>query len=46
MGVYPFMFGSINDFEPIAQDIIKVSIDGSATERRLTHHAERPEGAL
>lgn len=24
MGVYPFMFGSIKDFEPIAQEIIKV----------------------
>lgn len=24
MGVYPFMFGSIKDFEPVAQDIIKV----------------------
>ncbi|KAJ9624594.1 uncharacterized protein PV06_06408 [Exophiala oligosperma] len=23
MGVYPFMFGSIKDFEPVAQDIIK-----------------------
>lgn len=25
MGVYPFMFGSIKDFEPVAQEIIKVS---------------------
>jgi hypothetical protein len=24
MGVYPFMFGSIKDFEPVAQSIIKV----------------------
>ena len=24
MGVYPFMFGSIKDFEPVVQDIIKV----------------------
>jgi hypothetical protein len=25
MGVYPFMFGSIKDFEPVAEQIIKVS---------------------
>ncbi len=24
MGVYPFMFGTIKDFEPVAQEIIKV----------------------
>jgi len=24
MGVYPFMFGSIKDFEPVAEEIIKV----------------------
>jgi hypothetical protein len=24
MGVYPFMFGAIKDFEPVAQEIIKV----------------------
>lgn len=27
MGVYPFMFGSVNDFEPVAEDIIKVRLD-------------------
>ena len=36
MGVYPFMFGSINDFEPIAQEIIKVSIERTLTRFRLT----------
>lgn len=25
MGVYPFMFGTVKDFEPVAQEIIKVS---------------------
>jgi hypothetical protein len=24
MGVYPFMFGSIRDFEPVAEQIIQV----------------------
>lgn len=24
MGVYPFMFGSIKDFEPVVEDIVKV----------------------
>ena len=24
MGVYPFMFGSIKDFEPIVESIVKV----------------------
>jgi hypothetical protein len=24
MGVYPFMFGAIKDFEPVVQEIIKV----------------------
>lgn len=24
MGVYPFMFGSVKDFEPVVEDIIKV----------------------
>jgi hypothetical protein len=24
MGVYPFMFGTIKDFEPVVQSIIKV----------------------
>ena len=24
MGVYPFMFGAVKDFEPVAQEIIKV----------------------
>ena len=26
MGIYPFMFGSIQDFEPIAQEIIKAGL--------------------
>lgn len=25
MGVYPFMFGAVKDFEPVAQTIIQVS---------------------
>lgn len=25
MGVYPFMFGTVKDFEPVAQAIIEVS---------------------
>jgi hypothetical protein len=25
MGLYPFMFGSIQDFEPVAEKLIKVS---------------------
>lgn len=24
MGVYPFMFGSIKDFEPVVEGIVKV----------------------
>jgi hypothetical protein len=26
MGVYPFMFGSVKDFEPVAEEIIKVRL--------------------
>jgi hypothetical protein len=26
MGVYPFMFGSINDFEPIVESIVQVGL--------------------
>ena len=26
MGVYPFMFGSIQDFEPVVESIIKVKL--------------------
>lgn len=26
MGVYPFMFGTVKDFEPVAQAIIKVRL--------------------
>jgi hypothetical protein len=28
MGVYPFMFGSIKDFEPVVEQIVKVSHHG------------------
>ena len=31
MGIYPFMFGSIVDFEPVAQAIIKVGPHLDAT---------------
>jgi hypothetical protein len=27
MGVYPFMFGSLKDFEPVAEGIIKVRLN-------------------
>ena len=37
MGVYPFMFGAIKDFEPVAQEIIKV---GSETVPRKRVYAD------
>jgi len=27
MGVYPFMFGSVKDFEPVVEELIKVGLD-------------------
>lgn len=31
MGVYPFMFSSVKDFEPIVEELIKVECTASQT---------------
>ena len=34
MGVYPFMFGTAKDFEPIVQDMVQVSEPSSSPRSR------------
>lgn len=46
MGVYPFMFGSISDFEPIVQAIIKVRHPHPSSRAHAESCAERPERTL
>lgn len=46
MGVYPFMFGSIKDFEPVAQEIIKVDHTSIGRGAHADPGEERPQGTL
>jgi hypothetical protein len=46
MGVYPFMFGATKDFQPVVDELVKVSMRGSLFPYLADNPAERYARAL
>ena len=46
MGIYPFMFGTIKDFQPVVDELIRVSRSRYIQVYQLTRSTERLESAI